>query len=309
MSIAGIHPLDWLLDNTGPITRTVTDAAIALGVMAGEDPQDFRTLGSAARAQPGPYTKYLKRNALEGRRFGVPAFILKTAVPGSPSHTLLLTPDARAMFTQALAELRSAGATVVIDDSLLPDRFLDLVAAIRSGPYVRDGLERFLRDFGPEAYRSVDDYRKAVGSPLPGWLIGGDPATQRLLASDPEAERTFWSPRRQALAAYEEALTRFRLDGLIYPSAQMPPNDETVPGQVSSGPHSATWWVNPIGVPAVVVPAGFYPTGLPFGLEFSARPWRDGDLLGWAFAYEQATRHRRPPVLIPQGEENHRVNG
>ncbi len=53
VSIAGIHPLDPLLDNTGPITRTVTDAAIALGVMAGEDPRDLRTRGSAASAQPG----------------------------------------------------------------------------------------------------------------------------------------------------------------------------------------------------------------------------------------------------------------
>jgi Asp-tRNA(Asn)/Glu-tRNA(Gln) amidotransferase A subunit family amidase len=46
-----------------------------------------------------------------------------------------------------------------------------------------------------------------------------------------------------------------------------------------------------------VVPAGFYATGLPFGLEISAAPWRDGDLLGYAYAYEQATKYRRPPVL------------
>src|SRR5262249_58442635 len=60
VSIAGIAPLDWLLDNTGPIARTVTDAAVALGVMAGEDALDPRTVGSAAKAQVGPYTKYLK---------------------------------------------------------------------------------------------------------------------------------------------------------------------------------------------------------------------------------------------------------
>jgi Asp-tRNA(Asn)/Glu-tRNA(Gln) amidotransferase A subunit family amidase len=45
----------------------------------------------------------------------------------------------------------------------------------------------------------------------------------------------------------------------------------------------------------------FYPNGLPFGLEISARKWRDGDLLGWAYAYEQATKHRRPPVLVEKG--------
>src|ERR1700680_1059760 len=79
VSIAGIAPLDWLLDNTGPIARDVTDAAISLDVMAGEDPLDFRTIGSAAKAQPRPYTQYLKADALKGKRFGVPAFILAGA--------------------------------------------------------------------------------------------------------------------------------------------------------------------------------------------------------------------------------------
>ncbi len=298
VSIAGIHPLDSLFDNTGPITRTVTDAAIALSVMAGEDPHDVRTIGSAAKAQRGPYTNYLKRNALEGKRFGVPAFILKTAAPNVPSRTLSLTPDTRAMFMQALEELRRAGATIVIDEKLLPESFLALMYSINTRPYAHEALDNFLRDFGPAGYRSVAEYKKAVGSPLPPMVTGGTSATHRRLASDPNAEKTFWGPQKKALAAYKDALTRFRLDGLVYPSAQMPPNDETIPGEVSSGPHSETGWVNPIGVPAIVVPAGFYPSGLPFGLEFSARPWKDGDLLGWAFAYEQATKHRKPPVLI-----------
>jgi hypothetical protein len=56
-----------------------------------------------------------------------------------------------------------------------------------------------------------------------------------------------------------------------------------------------------IGVPAVVVPAGFYASGLPFGLEFSARPWHDGDLLGIARAWEQAGSWRKTPTLVDQG--------
>ncbi len=91
----------------------------------------------------------------------------------------------------------------------------------------------------------------------------------------------------------------------------MPPPDETMPqsyahtggisGTISEGPHSDTSWVNILGVPAIVVPGGFYPSGLPFGLEISARRWHDGDLLGWAFAYEQITHHRHPPTLVEQG--------
>jgi amidase len=301
VSIAGIQPLDWLRDNTGPIARNVTDAAIALGVMAGEDPLDFRTAGSAFKAQTGPYTMYLKADALKGKRFGVPTFIVKESGPG-----LLLNPETREAFTKSLDGLRAAGAIVVFDESILPDSFPMLLKAEDTHPYLREGVEKFLRDFGPAEYHSPGDYEKAVGSPLPGYVLGiGDGhepiVPQRAIETDSEAERLFWAPQKAALAAYAEPLDRLHLDGYIYPAIQMPPNDETIPqpdGQPSSGPHSRTGWVNRIGVPAVVVPAGFYSTGLPFGLEFSARQWKDGDLLGWAFAYEQATKHRKPPVLM-----------
>ena len=84
VSIAGIAPLDWLLDNTGPIARTATDAAIALAVMAGEDPLDPKTMATPGTAQRPPYEPLLKADALKGKRFGVPAFIL--AGDGVPFH-------------------------------------------------------------------------------------------------------------------------------------------------------------------------------------------------------------------------------
>ena len=94
---------------------------------------------------------------------------------------------------------------------------------------------------------------------------------------------------------------RFQLDGYVYPAVQMQPTDEVAlleAGRRSDGPHSNTAWVNPVGVPAISVPGGFYDDGLPFGLELSTKRWRDGDLVGWAYAYEQATKHRRPPKLV-----------
>jgi amidase len=294
VSITGIHPFDWLLDDAGPITRNVTDAAIALGVMAGEDPGDFRTIGSSAKAQPGPYTRYLKQDALKGKRFGVPAFIVSDAARGIPDGNSL-RPETRAAFLKAIEGLRTAGATVVFDDAILPNDFSALTEDINTRPYIREGIEDFLKGFGPQEYRSTTEYARALGSPLPGFLTGS--FGFQILKTDPRAEANFWAPQRRALAAYEEALTRFRLDGFVYPALQMPPNDETT-GRASEGPHTRTGWTNTIGVPAVAVPGGFYANGLPFGLEFSARPWKDGDLLGWAFAYEQATRHRKPPVLV-----------
>jgi Asp-tRNA(Asn)/Glu-tRNA(Gln) amidotransferase A subunit family amidase len=126
---------------------------------------------------------------------------------------------------------------------------------------------------------------------------------QRVLASDPDAEKNVWGPQRAAQEEYDAALDKFHLDGLIYSSAQMPPPDETMAqnGGLTTGPDSHTAWVNRLGVPVVVVPAGFYSDGLPFGLEISGRRWKDGDVLGWAYGFEQATKDRRPPVLVEKG--------
>lgn len=328
VSIAGIAPLDWLLDNTGPIARDVTDAGIALSVMAGEDPMDQATVGSAARAQPGPYTKYLDRNALRGKRFGVPAFILAGAgipfqgIPASEPAAKVaadrdyarmpLRPETRAEFMKAVEELRSAGATVVFDDSILPDSFAETVSRVGTLPYIREGTENFLVNYGPAQYHSAKEYEQAVGSALPATIIGGlkeDPQDPRSLVEqarfedDSQANADVIEPRRRALELYDETLDRLHLDGYVYPAIQMPPPDETMAqnGVLSTGPHSDTGWVNMIGVPAVVVPAGFYNSGLPFGLEISTRRWKDGDLLGWAYAFEQATHLRRPPVLVEKG--------
>jgi amidase len=330
VSIAGIAPLDWLLDNTGPIARNVTDAAIALGVMAGEDPLDPVTQGSAAKAQPGPYTQYLKSDALKGKRFGVPAFILAgIGIPfrGTPAvvsdiaaerhadeEAWPLDPRTRAVFMKAIGELRALGATVVVDDSVLPESFARHAWRIATYPYGREGTDIFLKDFGPAQYHSAADYQRVMGSPLGAPMIGTEPLksefeygevkiNQRTLESDPEAERNFYGPRQRVLKEYLDTMDRLHLDGYLYPSSQMPPVDETMPqyGQVTDGPHSATSWVNMLGVPAVVVVGGFYDSGLPFGMEFSGRPFRDGDLLGIAYAWEQGTHHRHPPVLVDKG--------
>lgn len=332
VSIAGIAPLDWLLDNTGPIARDVTDAAIALSVMAGDnlgdDSMDQETVGSAAKAQPGPYTQYLKPDALKGKRFGVPAFILAGAgipfqgIPAAEDPTkaaaareasrVPLRPETRAAFMRAIEALRAAGATVVFDDSILPGSFAETVAHIGTMAYVREGTDNFLAHYGPPQYHSAREYEQLFGSPLPETIIGGakvtpndprSPVTQVQFEDNPQAETDVLVPRQRALDTYDETLDRLHLDGYVYPAIQMPPVDETMPQDdaVSSGPHSDTGWVNMIGVPAVVVPGGWYSNGLPFGMEISARKWKDGDLLGWAYAFEQATHFRKPPVLVDKG--------
>jgi amidase len=340
VSIAGIAPLDWLLDNTGPIARDVTDDAIALTVMAGidadgkptADPLDQRTAEAPEKAQPGPYTQYLKPGSLKGKRFGVPAFILHgtdvpfqgiaSVVPEDQAEAIErktatpLQPQTRAAFLKSLEGLRTAGAEIVFDDAILPDSFAITASRIGTLPYVGEGTENFLKDFGPEQYHSPGEYEKLTGHPLPRTIMGdasgsssvvdrrglvGQPPSR--IESDSRAQANYFTPRSKTLAMYLEALDRNHLDGYVYPATQMPPPDETMPqnGEISGGPHSETSWVNQIGVPAIVVSGGFYPGGLPFGLEISTRPWHDGDLLGWAYDYEQTTHHRHPPVLVETG--------
>jgi amidase len=254
VSIAGIAPLDWLLDNTGPIARDVTDAAIALGVMAGEDPLDPRTIGSAAKAQPGPYTQYLKggraqRKTLRRSRFhsggsghSVSGHArVRVACRCQERHrrcpASAQAGDARA-FMKSLDGLRAAGATVVFDDSILPDSFAVTVARVGTVPYIREGTEKFLAEFGPAQYHSADEYLKAVGSPLPATIIGGvdktapkrrPPPVQAVFETDPKAEANVLdsaakgarslqrnagsaAPRRLCLSGYANASAR-RDDG------------------------------------------------------------------------------------------------
>ena len=328
VSTAGIAPLDWLLDNTGPIARTVTDAAIALGVMVGEDSLDAATLGAPPAATRLDYERHLAGGSLQGKRFGVPAFILAgdgvpfhgipSTVPAAAAEQLrtaanmALRPETRDMFMKAVDALRAAGAEVVMGDSILPTSFARLASRVSTYAYMKDGTDKFLANFGPTQYHSAEEYLKVVGAPLFTSSIGtedyfrnigGVRLDQRTLATDPEAERLYHGPRRAVLAEYVATLDRMKLDGFVYPAIQMPPPDETMPqdGRLSEGPHSATSWVNMIGIPAVVVPAGFYASGLPFGLEFSARPWTDGDLLGVARAWEQTGSWRKPPTLVDHG--------
>ena len=308
--------------------RFSPDAAIALAVMTGVDPLDAATTQTPASKQPGPYEPYLKADVLKGKRFGVPAFILAgegvpfhgipAKVPGAAAEkyrvgaTLLLRPETLQMFLKAVEALRAAGAEVVVDAGLLPAAFAKTASRVATYAYMQDGTNRFLAAFGPAGYHSAADYLKATGKPLFTSSIGSEASfnniggvriDQRLLDADPDAERNYHAPKRATLAAYLETMDRLKLDGYVYPAIQMPPPDETMAqdGALSGGPHSNTSWVNMIGVPAVVVPAGFYESGLPFGLEFSSRPWTDGDLLAVSYAWEQATKRRKPPTLVEQG--------
>ena len=106
---------------------------------------------------------------------------------------------------KALEGLRAAGATVVFDDSILPDSFAETVSRVYTMPYVREGTEKFLAEYGPAQYHSSAEYEKATGSPLPATIMRGEEAdapkdrhrvAQAMVEIDPQAEANYMAPRR-----------------------------------------------------------------------------------------------------------------
>ena len=300
LSSAGVLPGAWLRESTGPLTRTVTDAAIILGVLAGPDAKDAQTTDSLGHF-PLSFTVSLRLGALKGKRFGVPKFVID-GTPSKPNANYWnngTSPATRTAFMKTVEELQAAGATVVFADDILPESFHDLVSKIRDGRYLRQGVNAFLADYGPPAYRSTDEFQKVSGINYPSDGLGA-PSTDYILEQDPDAETKYFAPRRQALQIFRETMKRHNLDGFVYPPLQVPPTFEGRPlpnDFPSEGPYSATGWLNKLGLPAIVVPAGFYGSGLPYGLEFAGDQWSEGNLLSYAYDYEQRTQHRKPPRL------------
>jgi amidase len=293
VSIAGMHPFDRLLDNTGPMARTVTDAALALDAMAAPDSSDPRTGQGIVKRVSQSYMSFLKPGALKGKRLGVPHVILE----GKDAN--VLSAESRAAFMKSVERLRALGAEVIFSEEILPEEFQRVSVAVKTAMYRTEGVAQFLKDYAPVEMSSPDGFRfrAAYGIPLD---ILTQKAGQFELASDPLAETHYYAPKRALTQMYQSTLRKHRLDAYVYPPLQVPANDERKPlpeGFPSDGPYSRTDWTNRLGVPAVVVPAGFYETGLPYGLEMSADFGQDGELLGYAYAFEQATRARKPPRL------------
>ena len=299
VSFAGIHPFDALLDNAGPLARSVADAAVALDVMSGVDPEYPLTANSGARMPRFSYKAFLRIGALQGRRFGVPHFILEGAPSVYPNQTHRnrgVSAETRLLFMEVVQKLRAAGATVVISNDILPEEFARIAESLRTEPYRSEAINRFLSEYAPAHLNSIQKLEEdGIALPLERLTEGFD---QCALDCDPKAAANYYEPRRKLIDMYQSILRSQHLDGFVYPALQVPSNDERTPlpsEYPSDGPYSFTKWVNRLGVPAIVVPASYYSNGLPFGVEFSGDFWNDGDLLGFAFDFEQLVNVRRAP--------------
>jgi len=282
----------FVMGSLGPMARTVADLAKLLDVMVGYDAEDPVTARGVGRV-PGSYTKFLDRAALKGARLGV----LRESIgfesdPSSPDFATVT-----AVFDRALGELRAAGAALV--DPVVIPRLKELLATRANSPMETDEAFRLYFSRSAKApFRSRADMLRSPDfekvSPISRARV------RRPL--DAEAHPRYLIARDELTTLVLKVMADHRLDAIVFKGVEHQPTpikDGVTP------PYRNQWGVPDLNtflvyVPAIVVPAGFTSDNLPASVTFLGRPYDDGRVIGLAYAYEQATRHRRPPASTPE---------
>ncbi|MFN8571111.1 MAG: amidase family protein [Gemmatimonadaceae bacterium] len=289
-SRGGVVPLILASDIAGPIARTVADAVAIFQVVVGEDARDPVTV--AARDHPAPdYSQALRSDGLRGARIGV----LRQAYERPTTDS-----EITRVFATALNDLRRQGATIV-DPAGVPN--LDSLFRLQTGPCnpFRHDLNAYLSALGsdgPPVHSLADIIASGKFHPtIQRRLEQGELATTPPDETPGcQARDRFRVALRGAVLALMDSLS---LDALVYPTWSNPPRligDLNTPAGDNSQVFSPS-----TGYPALTVPMG-YTRGdqLPAGMTFFGRPWSESTLIRLAYAYEQATHHRRPPPLVAE---------
>jgi len=266
----GVTPLAWTLDHAGPMARSVRDTARLLGVLAGHDPKD----ASSAREPVPDYEAALpERPSLAGRRFVV-----------APQLVDPVEPEVRVVFEAALGELESRSARRAAA-SLPSVPAMNIACEILIGAEAAVYHEQNLRH--PERLALLDPAVRMYATSGRCYMATDYVKAQRL--------------RLQLQAELEAALAE--ADVLVCPS------DPTLTPKVGDAARlegrERMWFEygtvnlgNLTGAPAISVPCGFTPDGMPVGLQLYGRPFDEATLLSFAHAYERTTDwHRRRPPL------------
>jgi Asp-tRNA(Asn)/Glu-tRNA(Gln) amidotransferase A subunit family amidase len=276
----------------GPMARTVEDLATVLDVIVGYDAEDPLTALGVGRA-PKTYTAFLDRNGLKGARIGVLREVLGGAANAKTEDFAKVTK----VFDAALNQLKAAGAEV-IDPVVIPD--LMPLLAKRSRDPAEDEAMKLLFGRTPSApFKSRQD---VVRSPLFAQL---NPAAQQRLRDDystsPEEYHEYVLAREQLVLNIAKTMADHRLDAIVHKSMESTPpliEEKPVPRSVGgAGPPTIN--TTAIFVSVIAVPAGFVDGNLPVGMTFMSRPYDEPTLIKLAYAFEQATRHRKPPATAP----------
>jgi amidase len=290
ISRSGVVPIAHSQDTAGPMARTVADAAALLAAMTGVDPADAETRRS--RQYTGrDYTKSLDANALKGARIGV-----------ARRHYFGYSDATDRIIDQAIADMKTQGA-VIIDPANIPTAskmdacenevlLYEFKADINKYLSARKGDRvQSLQDLIDFNTREKDREMQFFGQEL---FI----SAQKKGPLTTPAYRTALAKCRSLARAQgiDLVVGQHRLDALVAPTGSPAWTTDLVNGDHFTGASSTPAAV--AGYPSITVPAG-YAFGLPVGLSFIGTAWSEPKLIALAYAYEQATKHRKPPEFKP----------
>ena len=294
VSRSGIIPIAASQDTAGPMTRTVADAAALLNVLAGYDPDDPATLPLKDNP-PQDFRLALRSDALKGVRVGV------------MREFAGFQDDVDRHFEQALNTLRSLGAVIVDPVSIPTKGKFDTDEQTVLQYEFKDGINRYLaarRGAGPKDLAALIAFNETHRAQEMSWF--GQDILLDAQRAGPLSDSAYIDAHERAkrLAGPEgidAALSANHLDVLVAPTlgpawlTDLIDGDHVVGGDITSPPAVA-------GYPHITVP--MEPVhGLPIGLSFVGTAWSDAALLGYAYAFEQATHFRRPPRFLPHLSE------
>lgn len=296
VSRSGIIPISHSQDTAGPMTRSVADLAVLLTAMAGADPRDAATRANKVAANTD-YTRFLDAAGLKGARIGV----ARKRYTGYSTH-------ADAAFESALKAMKEQGAVIVDPaDIATAGQFDDAEFDVLLYEFKAD-LESYLRGLPAGARaRTLDDLiafdRAHAAQEMPYF---GQEIFEMSAKKGPLSSAGY----RKALAkcrdlartkGLDATFAKHRLDALVAPTQGPPGLIDLVNGD--SGGGSSTSPCAVAGYPAITVPMG-YAFGLPLGVTFMGLAWTEPKLVRYAYAFEQATKVRRPPRYLPTADLN-----
>ena len=296
--IEGVVPLSGTyVDVTGPMARTVYDAAVALDVLAGPTTEDLATFAAVGHIPEEGYVAALGAATLEGKRFGLVG-------PGWREAFLPLDEATEREYRAAVATLEELGAEVVED----PFAGTDFVAMWeeRTGVPSQGTHDMFvyLQGLGPgAAFNTIEEWEMLSGREYRRGRRGGDaPPPVPARPSATEAGDAYQAWRYGFRNLFRSVLEEHELDGLFFPQSgtpsrpvvEDPERPDFAPNNWAELPSNI---VNDLGVPVVTVPYSYFDDGTPFVIALIGDSWTEAELLGYAYAFERATEARRPPTL------------
>ena len=273
----------------GPLTRSVGDLATLLDVIVGYDPEDPITALGGGNA-PDSFTKFLDRDGLRGARIGL--ITQSMGFQSEPDSTDFQV--VAEVFDRAVADLGEAGATV-IELTEIP-RLAELLDK-RAGDGRENeawnlyfGRSETLPYGSRDAMMQSPDFAKVHRSRYAGIRSAG-----------PSAYGEYLVAREELMFSVMKMMADSQLDAIVHKTVEHQP---TLISEGIGPPYydmRGTTHINTflVHVPSISVPAGFTTDQLPVGITFLGRPFSDGTMVKLAYAYEQATGHRRPPGISP----------